>query len=94
MSQLKADSGTIILDKSGAEIGVIKKVYSENLARLELVNSESIALDLVLVTDIETSGRILKKKSAELVPEAEKFIKGATDNLKEMTYNGIELIID
>jgi len=58
MSQLKADSGTIILDKSGAEIGVIKKVYSENLARLELVNSESIALDLVLVTDIETSGRI------------------------------------
>ena len=94
MSQLKADSGTIILDKSGAEIGVIKKVYSENLARLELVNSESIALDLILVTDIETSGRILKKKSAELVPEAEKFIKGATDNLKEMTYNGIELIID
>ncbi len=94
MSQVKADSGTIIIDKSGAEIGVIKKVYSENLARLELVNSESIALDLVLVTDIETSGRILKKKSAELVPEAEKFIKGATDNLKEMTYNGIELIID
>ena len=94
MSQVKADSGTIIIDKSGAEIGVIKKVYSENLARLELVNSESIALDLILVTDIETSGRILKKKSAELVPEAEKFIKGATDNLKEMTYNGIELIID
>ena len=94
MSQVKADSGTIIIDKSGAEIGVIKKVYSVNLARLELVNSESIALDLILVTDIETSGRILKKKSAELVPEAEKFIKGATDNLKEMTYNGIELIID
>ncbi len=94
MSQVKADSGTIIIDKNGAEIGVIKKVYSENLARLELVNSESIALDLILVTDIEISGRILKKKSAELVPEAEKFIKGATDNLKEMTYNGIELIID
>jgi len=94
MSQVKADSGTVILDQNGAEIGVIKKVYSENLARLELVNSESIALDLVLITDIETSGRILKKKSAELLPEAEKFIKGATISLNEITYNGIELIID
>ncbi|MCK5045595.1 MAG: hypothetical protein KAJ76_03945 [Candidatus Heimdallarchaeota archaeon] len=94
MSQVKADSGTVILDQNGAEIGVIKKVYSENLARLELVNSDSIALDLVLIKDIETSGRILKKKSAELLPEAEKFIKGATVNLNEMTYNGIELIID
>ncbi|MHA1587113.1 MAG: hypothetical protein ACTSUW_07200, partial [Candidatus Heimdallarchaeota archaeon] len=94
MSQVKADSGTVILDQNGAEIGVIKKVYSENLARLELVNSDSIALDLVLIKDIETSGRILKKKSAELLPEAEKFIKGATVDLNEMTYNGIELIID
>lgn len=94
MSEVKADSGTVILDKNGAEIGVIKKVYSENLARLELVNSDSIALDLVLIKDIETSGRILKKKSAELLPEAEKFIKGATVNLNKMTYNGIELIID
>ena len=94
MSEVKADSGTVILDKNGAEIGVIKKIYSENLARLELVNSDSIALDLVLIKDIETSGRILKKKSAELMPEAEKFIKGATVNLNKMTYNGIELIID
>ena len=47
MSQVKADSGTIILDQNGAEIGVIKKIYSENLARLELVNSNSIALDFM-----------------------------------------------
>ncbi|MBY8995424.1 MAG: hypothetical protein KGD59_12800 [Candidatus Heimdallarchaeota archaeon] len=94
MSQEKADSGTIILDQNGAEIGVIRKIYSENLARLELVNSESIALDLILITDIEISGRILKKKSAGLVPEAENFIKGATVILNEIIYNGLELIID
>jgi len=94
MSQEKADSGTIILDQNGAEIGVIKKIYTDNLARLELVNSETIAMDLELVTNIETSGRIIKKKSAGLKPEADRFILGATNILNEITYNGIELIID
>ena len=94
MSQVKADSGTIILDQNGVEIGVIRKVYSENLARLELVNSESIAMDLALLSDIETSGRILKKKSAVLLPKTENFIKGATDVLNDITFKGIELIID
>ncbi len=93
MSQERIDSGTIILDQNGAEIGVIKKIYSENLARLELLNSDSIAIDTTLITDISTSGRILKKKSATITPEAKDFFKGATDILNDISFKSIELII-
>lgn len=92
MSQDKLDSGTIVLDQNGVEIGVIKKIYSENLARLELVNSESIALDTTLINKINTSGRVLKKKSATIKPEAKDFFKGAIDRLNEISFKTIELI--
>ena len=94
MSQEQIENGTIILDQNGAEIGVIKKIYSDNLARLELPNSDSIAFDPTLVADIMTSGRVLKKRSAVILPEANDFIKGATTVMKDFFYNGIEIIID
>jgi hypothetical protein len=94
MSQERIENGTIILDQKGAEIGVIKKIYSENLARLELPNSDSIAFDPTLVADIMTSGRVLKKRSAVILPEANVFIKGATTLLKDTFYNSIEMLID
>jgi len=94
MSQERIENGTIILDQKGAEIGVIKKIYSEKLARLELPNSDSIAFDPTLVADIMTSGRVLKKRSAVILPEANVFIKGATTLLKDTFYNGIEMLIN
>ncbi|MHA1433170.1 MAG: hypothetical protein ACTSO7_04935 [Candidatus Heimdallarchaeota archaeon] len=94
MSQERIENGTIILDQKGAEIGVVKKIYSEHLARLELPNSDSIAFDPTLVADIMTSGRVLKKRSAVILPEANAFIKGATILLKDTVYNSIELLID
>ena len=94
MSQERIENGTIILDQKGAEIGVIKKIYSEKLARLEMPNSDSIAFDPTLVADIMTSGRVLKKRSAVILPDANDFIKGATTTLKDFFYNGIEILID
>ena len=93
MSQEKIDSGTIIHNERGAEIGVIKKVYSDRFARLELQNSDSIAFDPSMVTEINVSGRLLKKKTARLIPEAQIFTKGATETLTEIVNNAIELIV-
>jgi len=94
MNQERIENGTIILDQKGAEIGVVKKIYTEKLARLELPNSDSIAFDSTLVADIMTSGRVLKKRSAVILPEANAFFKGATTTLKDIIYNGIEMFID
>ena len=94
MNQERIENGTIILDQKGAEIGVVKKIYTEKLARLELPNSDSIAFDPTLVADIMTSGRVLKKRSAVILPEANAFFKGATTTLKDIIYNGIEMFID
>lgn len=92
MSQEKADSGTIILDSNGVELGIIKKIYTENLARLELANSSTIALDLDLITDVTTSGRLIKKKSAIVQEEIETFFVGASEILEQLIVNSIELL--
>jgi len=92
MSQEKIDNGTIILNPKGTEIGVIKKVYSRALARLELTNSESIAFDLSLINKVEVSGRILKKKTAYLSSDYELFFKGASETLEDLFRRFFELI--
>ncbi|TFF84657.1 hypothetical protein EU523_01430 [Candidatus Heimdallarchaeota archaeon] len=92
MSDKKVDSGTLVLDQKGAELGVIKKVYSPNLARLELQNSESIAINPQLITDIETTGRLIKKSQGTIKPEATTFFKGAKDTLEKIAFNGISLL--
>ena len=92
MSQEKIDSGTVILDQKGAEIGVIKKVYPSKLARLELANSESIALDLSLLTNVESTGRLLKKKNANVISGFELFFKGASETLKNLIFSNIKLL--
>ncbi|NHJ47892.1 MAG: hypothetical protein FK733_08900 [Asgard group archaeon] len=92
MSQEKADSGTIVLNSDGSELGVIKKVYTNNLARLELTDSTSVAIDLDLITDLTSSGRIIKKKSATIKPEINVFFQGATDTLNQLLYNSVELL--
>ncbi|MBD3189516.1 MAG: hypothetical protein GF308_02680 [Candidatus Heimdallarchaeota archaeon] len=94
MTQEEVDSGTLIFDQNGEEIGVIKKIYSENLARLELQNSETIAMDPTLVKDITVTGRILKKRSATILPEAKVFFDGAQQILNEITFKAIVLLID
>ncbi|MHA1154897.1 MAG: hypothetical protein ACTSQK_02215 [Candidatus Heimdallarchaeota archaeon] len=94
MSQEKIDSGTIILNESGAEIGVIKKIYSDKFARFELQNSDSIAFDPSQVTEINVSGRLLKKRSAKIVPEARIFTKGATETLAEVVNQAIQIIVE
>lgn len=94
MSPEKIDSGTIILNERGAEIGVIKKIYSDRFARFELQNSDSIAFDPSLVTEISVSGRLLKKKSAKIIPEARIFAKGATETLTEAVSQAIQLIVE
>lgn len=94
MSQEKIDSGTIILNESGAEIGVIKKIYSDKFARFELQNSDSIAFDPSQVTEINVSGRLLKKRSAKIVPEARIFTKGATETLAEVVSQAIQIIVE
>jgi len=94
MSQIKIDSGTIIVDQKGSEIGVVKKIYNERLARLELVNSESVPLDLTLITNVNISGRILKKKNATIIPEYDIFLKGAVETLNKIHYDCLELIIE
>jgi hypothetical protein len=92
MSQEKADSGTIVLNADGSELGVIKKVYSNSLARLELTDGTSIAIDLDLVVNFTSSGRIIKKKSASTKREITAFFLGATDTLNQLLYNKIELL--
>ncbi len=94
MSQEKIDSGTIILNENGAEIGVIKKIYSDRFARFELQNSDSIAFDPSQVTEINVSGRLLKKRSAKIVPEARIFTKGATETLSEAVSQAIQIIVE
>ncbi|HUT81747.1 MAG TPA: hypothetical protein VMZ29_11145 [Candidatus Bathyarchaeia archaeon] len=94
MSQEKADSGTVILNENNVEIGVIKKIYSEKLARMELTNSESVALDLSLVKDINSSGRLIKKKSAYVIPEFESFLRGASTIFTNLIINNFGLIIE
>ncbi len=94
MSQEKADSGTVILNETNEEIGIIKKIYTEKLARLELVNSESVAIDLSLIKDISSSGRLIKKKSAYVISEFDLFLKGATNIFTNLLINSFELIID
>lgn len=94
MTQEEVDSGTLIFDQNGEEIGVVKKIYSENLARLELQNSETIAMDPTLVKDITVTGRILKKKSATILPEAKAFFDGAQEILDQITYKAIILLIE
>ncbi|MBN1330761.1 MAG: hypothetical protein JXA54_14915 [Candidatus Heimdallarchaeota archaeon] len=93
MSQEKADSGTVILNENNEEIGVIKKIYTEKLARLELMNSESIALDLSLTKDVSSSGRLIKKKSAYVVPEFKSFLRGTSDIFTNLLIDNFELII-
>ncbi len=93
MSQEKVDSGTIVLDKNGSEIGIIKKIYTNDLARLELPNSESVPLDLSLLTNIESSGRIIKKKSATIKPKFDEFLSGAQELLYNIILNGITILI-
>ena len=92
MSQEKIDSGTIILNERGAEIGVIKKIYSDRFARFELQNSDSIAFDPSHVTEINVSGRLLKKRTAKIIPKAQIFTKGATETLTEAVNQAIQLI--
>ncbi|NHK30115.1 MAG: hypothetical protein FK730_02100 [Asgard group archaeon] len=92
MSQEKADSGTVLLNSAGVELGVIKKIYSQNLARLELADSTSIALDLSLITDVTTSGRLIKKKSAIAQPEIDIFFIGASEILEQLIVNSIKLL--
>ncbi|MCF2142286.1 MAG: hypothetical protein K9W42_01110 [Candidatus Heimdallarchaeota archaeon] len=94
MSQTKIDNGTIILDPKGTEIGTIKKIYSENLARLELTNAESIAFDVSLVSTIEVSGRILKKKTAVISNDFNLFFKGASETLENLLEKFFEQIAD
>ncbi|NHJ38754.1 MAG: hypothetical protein FK731_01885 [Asgard group archaeon] len=94
MSQEKADSGTIIIDGKGVELGVIKKIYSENLARLELANSSTIALDLSMITEVISSGRLIKKKSAKVKDEINIFFIGASETLEQLMINCIELLLN
>ena len=93
MSMEKVESGTIILDQNGAEIGVVKKIYSPKLVRLELPDSMSIAFNPTLVKDMTSSGRLLKKKTATIIPDAEIFFKGARDTLKQIIQKAIRIII-
>jgi hypothetical protein len=93
MTEGKVESGTIILNQKGAEIGVIKKVYSNKLARLELQNSESIAMNPNHVGEIQTTGRILKKKQATITSEAELFFKGASERVDEVIANTVAIIV-
>lgn len=90
----KVDSGTIILNQKNAEIGTIKKIYSSKLARLELPNSDSVAFDPTLVKNISTSGRLLKKTTAYITNEAEVFILGATETLKNIFSEAIKIIVE
>lgn len=92
MSQEKIDSGTVILDQKGAEIGVVKKVYPSGLARLELANSDSIALDVSFIQEVEITGRILKKKSAKVKDEITIFFKGASDILEKIMVENVKLL--
>ena len=93
MSEEKIDSGTVILNEKNVEIGVIKKIYSSRLARLELPNSTSIAFDPSLVKNISSSGRLIKKKTAFITEDAEKFFKGATDILDSILEKSIGILI-
>ena len=94
MSMEKIESGTIILDQKGSEIGVVKKIYSSKLVRLELPDSISVAFDPTLVKDLTSSGRLLKKKTATITNEAIAFFKGATDTLKQIVDNAIIIIVN
>ncbi len=94
MNQEKIESGTIILNESGAEIGVIKKIYSDRFARFELQNSSSIAFDPSQVTEIIVSGRLLKKRTAKIIPAALIFTKGASETLREIVSKASQIIIE
>ena len=93
MSEEKIDSGTVILNEKNVEIGVIKKIYSTKLARLELPDSTSIAFDPTLVKDISSSGRLIKKKTAFITKEAELFFRGASEVLENVLEQTIEILI-
>jgi hypothetical protein len=92
MSQEKADNGTVILNSNGAVLGVIKKIYSNNLARLELSDGKSIALDLDLISEITTQGRLIKKKNATLTNEANDFFAGAAEILNQLLLSATEIL--
>ncbi|MFW9922099.1 MAG: hypothetical protein ACFFDW_02295 [Candidatus Thorarchaeota archaeon] len=94
MSQEKIDSGTVIVNKKGSEIGVIKKVYSPKLTRLELPNSDSIAFDPSFIIKIDTTGRLLKKKTAVIDPQADIFFKGASQTLQSVMENILKVLIN
>ncbi|MEA2070878.1 MAG: hypothetical protein U9O98_06255 [Asgard group archaeon] len=92
MNKEKADSGTIILNQSGVEIGVIKKIYSDHFARLELQNSESIPMDPTMIKDLKTTGRIIKKKRATIKSEANRFFEGAEYFTNKVNQESISIL--